>query len=255
MKSFLTVAFIFSFLLFSTPVISQVSEIIRTGRPGQSFGPFTVGKRILQFQGGIGYISNKSGEVYKFDALYENLVLRYGIKENIEISGAFGYSSGKTEILGLENKISGVNQFDLGYRIHLFERPSGFAASWQTRARLYFARDEEFYWEDNDFGFVSTISMGLPLGRSAVTANVGTSDQVPFLYVVNYSFGISDSFSTFVELYGSYEHQFNNNIDAGFGYLVNEDLLLDLYAGIDLQEGMDAFFIEGGFSYRLVGLR
>lgn len=253
MNSLIRITYFISFLLLSLPNFAQVSETIRTDRPGQSFGQYTVGNKMLQFQGGVGYNNLETG-IFNFSTLYENLVIRYGIKEKIEISTALNYASTTNEYLGIGEDRNGINQMDIGFRIHLFERLSGFSGSIQTRARLYFLQSEELR-QDDDIGYISSVSLGYPLGNSLFVANVGTSDENPFLYTFNYSIGIGDSFSTFVELYGSYEFEFNNFFNAGFAYLINKDLQLDISAGIDLENMIDFYFVEGGVSYRIFSLR
>ncbi|MGK7389551.1 MAG: hypothetical protein ACNS60_04345 [Candidatus Cyclobacteriaceae bacterium M2_1C_046] len=255
MNSLLRTTFFISFLLLSLPGFSQVSEAIRTDRPSQSFSQYTVGMRILQLEGGIGY-GELGTDLTETSSLYENLVIRYGIKENIELNASVTYTSSTyTPFIGNEVDINGLSQFDFGFRIHLFERPSGFAGSWQTRARFHFIQNEEFEIGDNDLGYVSAVSMGYPVGNSLFVANVGTSDTSPFLYTFNYSRSIGDSFSAFVEVYGIYENEFNNFFDGGVAYFINKDLQLDISAGVDLENTIDGYFVEGGISSRIFGLK
>lgn len=257
MNRFFNTTIFISFLFISFQNFGQVSETIQSDRPGQAFTQYTAGKNILQLQSGVGFFSSKN-DFFTTENIYKSLVLRYGIKENIELNAAFNHSSIRVKdnppVYFETLKLSGIDQFNFGFRIHLFERPSGFAGSIETRARLNFLTSDEVQSED-DLGFISSISLGYPVGSSRFTFIGSTTDNIPFLFVVNYSLGISETVSTFVEFYGSYNDEFSNALDGGFAFLLNKDLQLDISGGIDIDEGLNYFFVEGGVSYRLFSLK
>lgn len=70
------------FCLISNFSFSQTAESIRSGRPGNASGAFSVGKNVFQLENGIiGYsdFSNSS-------SLANSLYMRYGISEKVEVN-------------------------------------------------------------------------------------------------------------------------------------------------------------------------
>lgn len=245
---------LFLLLILSPSLLySQLVDVIRTGRPGQSFGAYTVGSRVLQLQGGFTYSNSGNSTLDEENFFDENLIIRYGVKENIEISSLITHSA----LNFGEKKTSGISRFDLGFRIHLFERSDGFAASWQARAVTNWVSDE---YQRDETGVNTAISLMYPALGGGFTANVGlltlgNGDGASFTYTFNYSRSITDGISIFIEPYGSYSDVWNTYIDAGFGFLINNDLLLDISAGMDVDKDLDFFFIDGGISWRILAFR
>jgi hypothetical protein len=66
--------------LFASMARGQYNPVIRSARPGQSIGPFTVGARIFQVQSGVDAFGSKD---YSTDevrsGIQHNTVLRYGL--------------------------------------------------------------------------------------------------------------------------------------------------------------------------------
>lgn len=241
------------FFILSSTVHAQVSEFIRTGRPGQSFGAFTVGKNIFQLQAGLTYW-NAEIDAGDQSGLEETFIIRYGILENIELSALVVHTS---ESLNEKNVMSGVSRFDAGFRVHLFQRPSGFAGSFQTRIMTN-ALSEDF--QRDNLGVNSAVSLLYPALGGGFTFNgglrlPGDGQGARYFYTFNYSYNITDDLSVFIEPYGTFFREWNQYIDAGVGILITKDLLIDISAGIDLNYEEDYFFVDGGFSYRFLGLR
>lgn len=255
MLKLFTILFTFLLSAISFDSFSQISEPLKSDRPGVSFSPSTVSNNILQIQGGVGYFNTET-TLINTSTFYQNLMLRFGLKERIELNVNVNNVSVKNDdlVTGIEDTNSGLDQFDFGFRIHLVDRPAGFTASWQAQARVYAINGEDFRGDD-DLGYITSFSLGYPVGNGGFVSNVGTSDTTPFLYTLNYSHSFGDNFSGFVEFFGNYDDEFTNYLDAGFAYLITKDLQIDISGGIDIDDSRDDFFIDGGISYRIIGLR
>lgn len=245
--------FIFLFIFLSNNARAQFNDMIRTGRPGQSFEPFTVGKKVLQFQSGITYFDSEF-ESIKTTGISENLLIRYGIAERIEFNAVVSYSSDE---INETVRAEGINQLDAGFRINLFERPSGFSGSWQNRIKLNTV-DEDFQAENT--GFVSAFSLGYPALGGGFTFNGGVlwdgnNNGALFFYTFNYTHILSEKWILFLEPYGNYFNEWNIFIDGGIGFLINKDFQLDASVGIDIDDRRELFFVDAGFSYRILALR
>ncbi len=79
----------FFLLILSNFCFGQFNETIRTGRPGQAIGAFTVGKNVLQFQQGLDYYS--TAEINPPKEFVFNNVVRYEISETVELSALVDY--------------------------------------------------------------------------------------------------------------------------------------------------------------------
>ena len=124
-KFFVRSSFALLFVLaFSGFAQAQFNETIRTGRPGQSINPFTVGRGMLQFQ--QGYTFDKSETETDANRLmfmngvrenstFEN-VIRYGIMERVEINAAIDYKWNYVRLDNGGTPTSG-NQSYLSYEI------------------------------------------------------------------------------------------------------------------------------------------
>ena len=79
--------------------------------------------------------------------------------------------------------------------------------------------------------------------------HAGNGAGAQFSYVVNLSYGVTDTFGVFAETYGGL-NDFSSFFDGGVFYLLNKDLQLDLSAGWQSQDGISDWFVDGGVSWR-----
>lgn len=110
------IALIFTLLSFS--LFAQFNPIIRTGRPGQAIGPYTLGKNVFQVQSGILYnkISFNSTET---NTWLHNTVFRFGILRKLEVSSLINWQIDK-HISNIENdRQSGISNTQIGLRYNL----------------------------------------------------------------------------------------------------------------------------------------
>jgi len=73
--------FFWTILLLANSQISysQYTDIINSNRPGESFGAFSVGKTVLQTEGGLSYIYEENSHAQtKVNGIFTDLDIRYG---------------------------------------------------------------------------------------------------------------------------------------------------------------------------------
>jgi hypothetical protein len=71
-------------------------------------------------------------------------------------------------------------------------------------------------------------------------------------YVFSFSAGLPSQFSLLLEAYGDFSiYGLQHFYDAGLGYLVNPNLLLDINAGWGNNFNVESYFVTAGVSYRL----
>lgn len=247
----------FLFLISSSfSAYSQFNETIRSGRPGQSIGPFTVGKSILQIQSGVDYFHYKNdADQFKGGGFLSNNVIRFGLTETFEISTQLEYKIEEVTSSDVKTRLNGLSAVDIGMRYHIYSG-KGLAPSVGFQIRWRLPRVNGDYEIDQwapRFIVVTNQSLSEKL---SLTTNWGASwngnDGTPTgHYTINLFYSISDQFGAFIENYGSViKSDFNTYLDGGFAYLVTNDLQLDLLAGYGSNNGLKEYFISAGISAR-----
>lgn len=249
-------------IIFSTSMLIQFSgfgqynETIRSGRPGQSIGPFTVGKSILQIQSGIDFQSFENKDfALSGNGFVHNTVIRYGILERLEISGLFDYRGETVKTNGSETDASGLSAFDLGGRYQIFEGHGAIPTiGFQMRLRLpVLSEDYKIDRVAPRFIFVTSQKLS---DIFTLTTNWGGSwngnnSIGTGFYVINLSFPITDKLGGFVENYGDLtDGDFDSRFDAGLAYLSNKDFQWDILGGMGNNDGVSDYFVSMGVSWR-----
>jgi hypothetical protein len=247
---------VLSFFFCSTNIQAQFGDNIRTGRPGQAIGPYTVGQSILQFQTGLDYQSTNQSDIYLSNQLNPNTVIRYGVWELFEVSANISYLNRKDQLLSTDLKGEGFNNIALRVRSNIIQS-EGFkpAIGWQFGVGL--PLDNSVAFREN-LAPKLIIVTGQSLGEFfSLTSNWGINwdgnfAQQQFFNVINLGMNLKDDWSVFIEEYSSLnDGSYDVNFDAGFAYLVNPNLQLDLYGGYDNNQfDVESWFISLGFSWR-----
>lgn len=247
MKKFIYAAV---FFLIAYQAQAQFNETIRTGRPGQSIGAFTVGHGIFQVQSGIDYFSS-SGGTSSANGYLSNTVMRFGLTEPFEISALIEY---KIEETNAEN-LSGLSALDLGMRYHIYTGiglvPNvGFQVRWRLPK---LGGDYEIRNIAPRFILVTSqkLSDKILFITNWGAAWNGENASPNGTYTLNLSYAFTNKFGAFIESYGNiYQSDWDTFLDGGFAYLVNEDLQLDISSGIGKNEGIQDFVVSAGVSWR-----
>ena len=249
------------FLLIGSWVDAQYAESIRSGRPGQSIGPYVTGTNIFQVQSGLSYSEASIPDV-ELNATDFNTVLRFGLSEYFEINGAITYAwleevsggglgSRADEVLNA----NGITQAELGVRTNIYNSQSNFP-SIGFQYRLKFPSPTEEFRTDHNTSIITLVTQQ-NIGKLGLLTNWGidwvgnTGEEVGF-YIINLSTGLSDNLGIFVEQYGFFNNgEWLGKFDGGLAILVNNDLQLDLFGGWgSLGQNEDSFFVSTGVSWR-----
>lgn len=247
--------FLLSFLTADV-AYSQYNETIRSGRPGQSIGPFTVGTGIFQIQSGIdinGFKAESTG-VKGNGFIFDN-VFRYGIAERWEVSALVDYAHETITMNGSETSLNGLAAFDLGGRYHLYTG-KGLVPSLGLQARFRIPVLSDDYKISNAVPrFLIVTSQRLSDTFTLVTNWGGrwNGNDTPgtAFYTINVSFPIAGPLSGFIENYGNLtDGDFDTRFDGGFAYLCNNDLQLDVLGGAGNNDDVSDYFVSVGVSWR-----
>lgn len=243
----------------SNKLNAQYSEVLRSGRPGQSIGAFTVGDDILQFQQGFEYNSFTNSSYTPFGFTGVNII-RFGILETLEISTLIDYQYHEKKFETETTYQSGIRNLQLGFRYHINDQKGWMpATAFQMRLKMPgISKDYESKYIAPIMVFVA--NWGLPKKMSIATNWVlayNGNDAIPTgKYVLHFGFPIYKKLKGFIENYGQLkESVFESRFDGGFAYLINNNIQLDLYGGYGNNNGVQDYFVNTGISWRIVKFR
>lgn len=238
---------------------SQFSETIRTGRPGQSIGAYTVGKNVLQFQQGVDYFSSdQQGSTLK--GYLNNNVIRFGVFENFELSALVDYQQDELTLNSINVESNGLSNLQLGFRIHISDQ-KGWLPVTGFQARLKLPGLSNDYQVNNVAPvMIFVASWALPkqmiLDTNWIIDYNGNDPNPTGKYVVNFGFPIQGNLGAFLGNYGEiYQSTFQTRFEGGFSYLVSDNFAVDLSLGYGDNQNIKDFFISTGVSYRFLNLR
>lgn len=254
------IVFLCSFLfgLFINAQETETNYSIITDRPDQTESPFLVPKNFFQIETGFSYSESNEHDFTEKEIVYNSTLLRYGLLDNLELRLGLGFS--ELESLsgsGIETKISGTSPLYTGFKIGVVEEKGllpqiGFLGG----LSLPFAASEEFKPEgtggDFRFAFSHTLSEKFGFSYNLGVSWNGENPFVNYIYSAALGYAFTEKLSGFVELYGDFPEEETGNIlaDAGFTYLISNQLQIDLSGGNGLNTNQD-FFVGAGLSLRL----
>jgi len=246
------------FFLFSVCIhqaTAQYNPTIRSARPGQSVGPFTVGQNVFQVQTGgtcSGFAldnSNVSGKNFTYLAS-----LRFGLLEKLEIRSAFAlrHDSNSASDVGY----GGLSLWNAGLRYNLLDG-HGDKPSLGIQADTRFTAVDADYRSANLAPRIMLIHGQKLTEKIGLTTNwavawTGNNTDPAFNYTCNISFPLGAKVGSFIENYGTvFGGDFDTRWDTGLSYLVNNDFLLDMSVGYGKNDGVADWFVDAGVSWRV----
>ena len=240
-------------LLLPCLCFAQSNSTIRTGRPGQSIGPYVVGTDYFQVQSGVDRAITRADS--KTNTTLLNNVLRYGLNESFEVSSVITLQEDSFPGSQVGDK-SGVSDFQLGFRFNLIGKPNGMIPGVGIQTRFKLTQVDSDYRSDHMapiFTFVTNHSLS---SEVAWVHNVGVSydgvTTIPKYFLIsNVSFPLSGNWGSFVEVFGnSQESVVAVYADTGLAYLYNKDLQFDFSLGGGENHGISESFVSLGLSWR-----
>ncbi|ULC59861.1 transporter [Flaviramulus sp. BrNp1-15] len=250
--------FALSFNLFSQES-TKLSEPLVTDRPDATEASSTVGKGVLQFETGGLYETFEANNIKSESYTYNTMLIRYGILDNLELRLGWDFTEGVTKINGnkLDNVASGFSPLLLGMKIDIAEENGSFPEiALIGHVFPVFSASADYRPEYTGIDFRLSLSHTLSK-KSSLGYNIGAqwgddSPEATAIYTLAYGYSFTDKFGMYAELYGDLpeDSKANHYWDAGFTYLVNNNLQLDTYFGTSITEGQD-LLLGLGFSYRI----
>ncbi|WP_430408945.1 transporter [Kordia sp.] len=283
-NSFLAVL---GFLFLSTSAFAQYTEVINSNRPGASISAFSVGKNVIQFEGGM-FVEQQEHKKLNTEvkAFGLDFALRYGLfKEQLEISweGAYQFDTftNNTTNPPFEFNRNGFLSHTIGAKYMIYdpyiksslEKPN--LLSWRANNSFRWKdlipaigvyAGANFIFSDNPY-FPRTepsISPKVTLatqshfaGRWVFVSNITydriTSDTKELSYILTLTHAFDNpKWSAFVEHQGIDSDRYADALfRVGGAYLLGDDFQLDGAIGASIKNTPTRLFASIGISYRI----
>jgi hypothetical protein len=248
-------------LLFFTVIFlnvtgwSQMDANLRSDRPGQAMSPNTVGEKVIQLQAGVDQSKTSISNYFVTRTFQPDVVLRVGLTDRFEVNTFWSYQWSRWTG-GYSIQFDYLNNGIVSVRYNILSaqnyRP---AIGLQCGVRLPLK-----YTYANGVKIAPIVNLSIAqklTNKFKLTVNTGVvysgiSPDPRGSYVINLGYSLSDSWSLFVENYGSWRrNDFENYWDGGAAFLLNPNWQFDLYGGYGKVETMTSFFGNVGFTWRL----
>ena len=283
MKSIQTL-FVLILGIMSQVSFGQFTDEINSNRPGKSMMAFAVGKKIIQTEAGVTYVSEDHSLLdYEAKGFMGELAIRYGVwKEELEVIAEIQYQNDKLTSGAFEEKRNGFKQLTLGAKYLIYdpfknyeEKPNLY--SWKANHRFKWRQfipafsmyaGANFSVGDMPFNYGPS-SLKEPSFSPKVTAiaqnhfgsqwvlvtnltydKIGT-DFASINYVVTLTRGFNARWSGFIENQGYKGDYYSDGIfRIGAAFLFDKNMQVDASIGKNIKDTPGLLNAGIGFSWR-----
>ena len=274
------------FLLIITYQISfsQFTDEINSNRPGKSMMAFAVGKKIIQTETGVTYVSEDHNSLnYKAKGFMGELIIRYGfLKEELEIIGEVQYQKDNLTSGSYEESRSGFKQLTFGVKYLIYdpyknyeEKPNLY--SWNAKNKFKWRQlipalsayaGGNFSVGNNPFNYAPTGTKESSFSPkvTAITQNqfgsrwvlvnnlsydkIGT-DFASLNYVITLTRGFNAQWSGFIENQGYMGDYYSDSVlRFGAAFLFDKNMQVDASIGKNIKDTPGLLSAGIGFSWR-----
>lgn len=250
------------FVLLALTVYAQETSSdlgpLVTDRPDATESASVVPKGFLQVETGAFYTTFDSNGIKTDDFVLNTTLVRIGLLHNLELRLGWDLLEQSIESPGNSKSTStGLVPLLLGTKISIAEEKNGWPElAFIGHVRLPFVASDDFRPETTGVDFRFSVAHTLN-ERSSLSYNIGAfwfgdNPEAAYLYTLAYGYSITEKIGAYVELYGDFpENSKANHLwDAGFTYLVSDNVQLDATVGSGITDGQD-LLLSGGVSFRI----
>lgn len=226
-----------------------------TDRPDVTESSSTVPAGYIQVETGSFYESFEENQIKTETYTYNTTLVRLGVSDNLEFR--LGWDFVENRMSNLDNVLSGFNPLLLGAKVAITEE-KGIIPEIALIGHIFlpFTAGNDYKPETTGVNF--RFSLGHTLNEnSSLSYNLGArwvddSSEATYIYTIAYGIGLTEKLGFYAELYGDLPE--NNRAyhlwDAGFTYLLSDNVQLDATVGSSISKGQD-ILLSGGISFRL----
>ena len=227
-------------------------QTISTDRPDQTEGSTAVPQGSLQIETGFLHELTEIDGIKELHVLVPTTLFRYGLTKGLELRLVGQYESFRNR--QTHETFDGFSDFELGAKVELFnEEESKTKVAFLFHAIL--PTGSKAFTNDK-LGTVNKLSVSHELSdKLGLGYNVGYDyfgeGSGNFTYSLVLGLSIYDNFGVYIEPYGEVVDLKTHlsSFDAGFTYLLADNIQLDFSSGVGLNYDMD--YIAVGFSINI----
>jgi hypothetical protein len=262
----------------------QFTDEINSNRPGKSMMAYAVGKKIIQTETGVTYVSEDHNLLgYNANGFIGELDIRYGVwKEELEIIGEIEYQNDKLTNGLFNEKRNGFKQLTLGAKFLIYDP----FKNYEEKVNIYsWKANRKFKWRqfipafsmyaganfsvgDNPFNYapanikepsfspkVTAIAQNHFGGRWVLVTNltydkIGT-DFASINYILTLTRGFNAKWSGFIENQGYSGDYYSDSVfRIGAAFLFDKNMQVDASVGKNIKDTPGLFNAGIGFSWR-----
>ncbi len=241
-------------LLLLQKVQAQAQDKIETDRPDQTETPVLTPKKY--FQGEFGFNKETKGSNYQL--VHPTALLKYGISRRAELRVEANFVSDYEQLIPNSKLQSSLQPIEIGTKIALLEE-KGLRPQTSVIAHVGFpflgSKKNRSPHLAPSFRFTmqNTVSNNVAIGYNVGAQWDGFSPTPTWLYTFAPGFNLSDKWYAYVEAFGfiSKYQKPQHSADAGIAYFVNNNVKLDVSAGVGISSEAPDHYVAVGFSFRL----
>jgi len=233
---------------------------IVTDRPDQTESSALVPKGFLQVETGVFFEMVENLGTKDKSTTFNTTLLRYGLLDNLEFRVGFSFTEITREFnnIKFDDIASGFSPLALGVKIGVTEENGLLPEiAFLSHVNFPFLASQDFKTNstgiDFRFSFAHRLSEKSSLGYNLGMAWDGDITTANYIYTFAYGYSISEKVGAFLEIYGDLpeDSHFNHYWDAGFTYLIDDNIQLDLSGGTGLTRNIQDIYVSAGISFRL----
>lgn len=237
-------------VFFSLRLSAQEPIRVNSDRPDETDGTYIIQKGYLQFEHGFFFEKESTdGGMFRTYGL-QDAAVRLGIMERVEFQ--LLYSLARRPQIGYTKNI-GIASAKAGLKYEIWEQKGNlpsFSAFGSVNAP--FLTSKEF--RTANIRYLALLLFQHELKAAEIGFNLGISKERDvanqYIYTISFVKEFSEKFSGYIEQYSSFTRKETEiSFDTGLGYAVNDLLVLDIAAGITVNE--NSHFLTIGFAYLL----
>lgn len=241
------------FLILFFPSITTAQEIgpLQADRPDQTETASVVPDGHIQIESGFSF--ERTGSMASAFA-HPSVLCKYGIRDLLEFRLIGEIASSRIQ----QNRVTGLNPVMVGFKVRLLDE-AGVAPTTSLLAHVaipHFASSDlraRYYAPSARLAMQYTLTETMSLGSNIGIEWDGESTDPVFLYTLSTGFSIDNTYGWYAELYGfAPQSQATEHLaDVGLTCLIQQNMMVDISAGMGITSNAPDFFLALGFSIRL----
>ncbi len=243
---------------------SDLDKPLESDRPDFTESPKTVGKGVVQLEGGYTFTYDNAKGIRTADHSFPETLLRVGVLADwLEFRADWNYEVQQTKVGGFTNTESGADDLILGFKIALTPQ-QGCLPETGIILEMSVPTGGDAFTADHvlpgvEYCYDWDITKDWSL--SGMTAIENTVDDVTndpyneFQQSLSLEYSWTEKVKSYTEWYVLSPISADTNkpqyyFDGGFTVLINKDVQWDIRAGVGLNEAADNFYAGTGLSLR-----